>query len=428
MFLAHVLAQNPRKRSIGARVRMLLAQDALRRGARAVIVDRGPRLHQRQRYIVFLHAEYGASRESIVLDENIEQGLKRRLAPRLRDVGNGLALQGAQRRILDHADQNRFGSRDLVPFIVPGRAGGFDVLDDTRPRDRVLEALHHFLIAAVVRPRRHERGHVVEPRRIGVGVRGDVETARARRLDAFDHVRHAAPVPLASNLQMPDLHRDMRLAGNAEGFIEGGHHAVPFRAHMRSVDAAVWGGFGSQRDQLFGAGVGRRGILQGRRHADRTLLHGLAHQGPHAHEFRSRGRSIVAADHHLAHRGRADVRGQIDADALTLEAGEVLAQRLPVSLEPVVLQLLSRFDASVSGHRRRRLALPRDFGGDALINLGRQPRVDQDGEFRLPQHVDEAGRDDFPGGVDAPFRLGFAQIADGRNAPVSNADVRRVPR
>ena len=133
-------------------MRMLPAQEALGGCARAVVIDGDPRLHQSERDIVFLHAEYGALGEPIILDQDVEQGLDRLLAPQLRDGREGLALQGTQGRVLDHADENGFGSGNLVPLVIPRGARRFDVLGDPRPRGRILQALHHFVIAAVVGP------------------------------------------------------------------------------------------------------------------------------------------------------------------------------------------------------------------------------------------------------------------------------------
>ena len=44
LFLAHVLAQDARERAVGARVRMLPAEQALQRGALRIVADRDPRL------------------------------------------------------------------------------------------------------------------------------------------------------------------------------------------------------------------------------------------------------------------------------------------------------------------------------------------------------------------------------------------------
>jgi hypothetical protein len=48
--------------------------------------------------------------------------------------------------------------------------------------------------------------------------------------------------------------------------------------------------------------------------------------------------------------------------------------------------------------------------------------------FRLAQHVDEAGRDDELGGVDAAFGLPLGEPSDGVDAVADHADVRAKPR
>ena len=54
-------------------------------------------------------------------------------------------------------------------------------------------------------------------------------------------------------------------------------------------------------------------------------------------------------------------------------------------------------------------------------------RIDQDGQLGLPQHVDEAGGHHHPVRVDGSLGGGARQIADRRNAAVTNADVAGVP-
>ena len=68
-------------------------------------------------------------------------------------------------------------------------------------------------------------------------------------------------------------------------------------------------------------------------------------------------------------------------------------------------------------------ALSSDFGGDALVDLRRQARIDQDRRFRLAEHVDESGRDDFALGVDGALARGGGKIADGSDPAVANSDV-----
>ncbi len=54
-------------------------------------------------------------------------------------------------------------------------------------------------------------------------------------------------------------------------------------------------------------------------------------------------------------------------------------------------------------------------------------RIDQDGKFRLAQHVDEAGGDSEAVGIDGARGFDAAENADGRDAAVADADVAGIP-
>src|ERR1051326_2271611 len=107
MFFADVLAQDTRERSISARMRMLLAQQSVGRGALRVVVDRAPRLLERQRHVGLRHAKDSNRGEGVVLNEQVEDGVKRVLVPEFGDLSDGLALERQKLRILHHADQDR---------------------------------------------------------------------------------------------------------------------------------------------------------------------------------------------------------------------------------------------------------------------------------------------------------------------------------
>ena len=68
-----------------------------------------------------------------------------------------------------------------------------------------------------------------------------------------------------------------------------------------------------------------------------------------------------------------------------------------------------------------------DFGCDALKDLRGQTRIDQDGRLGLPQHVDEAGSNDFAAGINRPFASRFREVADGGDSAITDADVARIP-
>src|SRR5208283_5408746 len=74
-----------------------------------------------------------------------------------------------------------------------------------------------------------------------------------------------------------------------------------------------------------------------------------------------------------------------------------------------------------------RSAFSRDLGGDALINIRRQARIDEDCRFRLAQHIDEAGSDDFALGVNRKLARGRREIADGGDTAVADSDVAGIP-
>jgi hypothetical protein len=55
------------------------------------------------------------------------------------------------------------------------------------------------------------------------------------------------------------------------------------------------------------------------------------------------------------------------------------------------------------GERGGRSTFAGNFGGDALVDFRRKVRIDEDGFFRLPQHVDKARSDHHAGGIDGLF-------------------------
>ncbi len=126
--------------------------------------------------------------------------------------------------------------------------------------------------------------------------------------------------------------------------------------------------------------------------------------------------------------GRTDIGAEVDPHALLSQAGEVLAEGAPVGLDAVVIEApLPLLDHGVI-ERRHGVALAGNFRGDALKNLGGQPRVHQDGDFRLPEHVDESRRHHQPADVDGPLRLGAREVADGRDVTIPDGHIGRIPR
>ena len=98
---------------------MLLTQQALGRSARGIVIDRDPRLLQRERNVVFRHAEHRYVGERLVFDQEVAQGVDGILVPKLRDLGQRLTLQRQQLRILHNTDKDGFLPGNFLPFVVP---------------------------------------------------------------------------------------------------------------------------------------------------------------------------------------------------------------------------------------------------------------------------------------------------------------------
>ena len=144
--------------------------------------------------------------------------------------------------------------------------------------------------------------------------------------------------------------------------------------------------------------------------------------------MRRSGLFIVIAQHHAADLSGADVAGQIDAHALLFQTGEVLLKGAPVGRDVILIVAPAvELDDRII-QRRDGAAFARDLGRDALVNLRGQARIHQDRQFRLAQHVDEAGGDDHAVGINGARALRVAQISDGGDLAAANADVAGVPR
>ena len=196
----------------------------------------------------------------------------------------------------------------------------------------------------------------------------------------------------------------MSFTADTDGFVDSGNDGVALAAHVRGVDAAELRALGCQSDQFFGSGIRRRRVLQGSGYANRAVEHRLAHQRLHPVELGCRRRTVAVADHGPPHLSGADVACKIYPHALLFQACEILPERIPGGIDFVVLESRAVGGANSVGHRRGRSAFAGNFGGDALIDFGRQVRVHQDRFFGLPQHVDKARSHYHPSRVDGLFR------------------------
>ena len=77
--------------------------------------------------------------------------------------------------------------------------------------------------------------------------------------------------------------------------------------------------------------------------------------------------------------------------------------------------------------RRHRIPLARYFGSNALKYLRRQPRLDQNAQFGLAQHVDEPRRYHAVVSINGLHTRLPIELADGGNLAVANPNITRIP-
>src|SRR5205085_3452905 len=151
------------------------------------------------------------------------------------------------------------------------------------------------------------------------------------------------------------------------------------------------------------------------------------HQLLHLVELRGRGLDVVIAEHHAPNRGSANIIGDVDADALLLQARKILAEGLPARLNAEKLKLFFARTANEVVHGRDGFAFAGNLGGDALIDFRRQARVDENRQLGLAKHVDKAGSDHLAASVKGAPTGSGGEVADGRDFSASNANVTREP-
>ena len=329
--------------------------------------------------------------------------------------------------ILRDADHDSFRARNFLPFVVPVFRWREHIFADAFARCRIFQPLHQFSRTTLVRPCRNERRKIVVPRGVSISVSGNISTRGASRIDLGDNLGHASPIIFPGNFNVPDLHRDAGFAADAQRLVDGVEHRIAFVAHVRRINAPELSGFGGERDQLLCLSVRSRSIFQRRGNANRAVFHGVAHQRLHLFELFSRGLLVFFSEHDCADGCRAHVTRKVNAHALFFQPRKILAEGPPVRRDfVVVVTRASTLDERIS-ERRNRIAFARDLSRYPLINFRGKTRVDQNRHFRLAEQVDETGRNHFASRINRALAGRGCEIADGRDSPVADADVTRIP-
>ena len=141
---------------------------------------------------------------------------------------------------------------------------------------------------------------------------------------------------------------------------------IAFVAHVRNVNALMFGDHFSERDQFIGFGIVTRRINQSRCDAERAFLHCLVRQRAHLVEFGGRGRSVGAAEHVHPWRRGANEGCDIGLDAVPLQSLEPLVECVPVDVVLDVALLAQFLGPHVVVERAQGLAFAEDLERDAL--------------------------------------------------------------
>jgi hypothetical protein len=194
---------------------------------------------------------------------------------------------------------------------------------------------------------------------------------------------------------------------------------------VRRKQPAVFGHGLAEQHQVVGRRQRARRHGEHRREPDRPILHCLLDELLHLLKLR-RARPLVRAAHHAppdivdAHVGH-----DVDADAGPLQRGKVFAQRAPAHRLPADKHLLR---LQLADPRAGRRAFAQHLGRHPLANLALGQTVLEQDVVGVRVHVDEAGRDDQPGGIDLLGRLARRHAAHGDDLTARHGHIAGKPR
>lgn len=173
-----------------------------------------------------------------------------------------------------------------------------------------------------------------------------------------------------------------------------------------------------------------------RREAESAGTDGVGRDTAHGGDV-GLGRGLVA-DGALAHHVDADggvrkERAQVDVALLAIERGDVLAERLPLPVEPLVhdrawnvLDALHQLDQLLSvgrfARREANAAVAHHRRGDAVPRRRRHVAIPDGLAVVVGVNIDEAGRDDTALGVDL-FGAAVFKTSDGPDASAAHGNI-----
>ena len=390
--------------------------------------DARPWLAQACPQVLFAGHEINSSGLRRVGKNEVHQRVFRRFLPGFGDIVDCFPFELLQFRFFDGSDEHPGTAATVVEKVLPVGMIPGKFLFDARANGGIFQALKQFQGTTIRDPGRESGRERCCAGGIRIHVGGNVEAGVTRVLNVGSNSLHAAPAWLAAHLKVKNFNGEMRFLANANGFRKRLHFRSAFAAHVRGVHAAVPGGNLRQGDQLIGLCVDVGRIDQRAGNAQRAVFHGLLHERFHLIEFGGGGSAVVVADHRFADLRRADISANVEGRALFFQALEVAVERGPVNRELVVIQKRLHWRNGFLILRRDGAPFAGNFRGDSLRELAERAIVEQQRDFRLPEHIDETRRDDAALRIDFTLGVCVMQIANRRDASAAHGDISGKPR
>ena len=344
------------------------------------------------------------------------------------DLRHGLPLdEGRPWALRDH--DVRPGDRAVRPVPLALRRAA--AIEDPAAGRTVRQPAQERGHPALVDPRRQQACQRRRPGRVRVHVRGDVDAPRARPLERLEGLAHLGPVRLQARLEVGDLDRHAALVPDPDRLGDRCLERRPFAPDVGRVEAAGPApGHPGQRNQLRRVRVDARRVDEPRRQPEGPRVERLAEERGHAPRLVSGGGPLLESH-------RRDPEGPVADEGHDVAREPGLAQPVEPGAEagPAPVELggeeCGPFPEQPAAGRRRGRGEPahaRHLGGDALANLGLGGWVGEERKVGVGVHVDEAGRDHAPRGIDHLTRLARQVGRDGRDSVPGQRDVRPPPR
>ena len=323
------------------------------------------------------------------------------------------------------------GDHDAIPTGILGRILPAGKTRKNLGRDPAPDVGHpeprrHGINPAFQNPRGEKSREGGRRGQIGIDVSRDVQPFGAGGVNEGEGLRDFPPVGPAGRLDVTHLDGNPRFLTDPDRFLDRAEEVYALAADVACVEAAALSGDPSQRDELIGLGVAPRGVDEAGGESPGPVLEAPRRQALHLGQFLSR-RGPAGKSHRCdPDRTVPDKLEDIHRRAVSLEPPEVVAERLPVPVEPSSQEAGEALKLCVELRRKRsggKPAIPDDLRGHALADFRLGPAIGPEPEVRVGVHVNEAGGDDKAVGPEVNAGRLATESADRRDPVIPNSEV-----